>query len=298
MCAFGVLWLSCEAPAARSGGAAGVPHDNQRAQTCPGLQKHHQNSTRRPPRERRKKEISGGREKKKERNFVRSRGRAVRGRGPKILNTPTTHTQTTTTNKHHQQAPTGNNQEQQQAPTGNNQEQQQQPGTTTTENLAKTLKHQNWPNAVWPNAVNTLKHQNWPNAVWPNAVTKTNWPNSDLFGQMRFWPNAVWPNAGMTVMGWWGLSALLFCVFFFFFFSVYFSVFLSVFLSVFVLMLWFVARCPLDGYYQCWRLSSPVPSGVCRDLLDLFALAYPTVGAKHFRCTEVLFMPVSLLRER
>ena len=35
MCAFGVLWLSCEAPAARSGGAAGVSHDSPRAQTCP-----------------------------------------------------------------------------------------------------------------------------------------------------------------------------------------------------------------------------------------------------------------------
>ena len=61
MCMFGVLWLSCEAPAAL------VP---------PGLHttdisvarrfKHHQNSTRRPPRERRKNEISGGREKKRE----------------------------------------------------------------------------------------------------------------------------------------------------------------------------------------------------------------------------------------
>ena len=65
MCAFGVLWLSCEAPAAT---AAGVSHDNPRAQTCtcqgPGLQKQHQNSTSRPPRERRKNEISGGREKK------------------------------------------------------------------------------------------------------------------------------------------------------------------------------------------------------------------------------------------
>ena len=39
------------APAARSGGAAGVSHDSPRAQTCtfegPGLQKHHQNSTKR-----------------------------------------------------------------------------------------------------------------------------------------------------------------------------------------------------------------------------------------------------------
>ena len=42
MCAFGVLRLSCRAPAARSGGAAGVSHDSLRVQTCtfegPGLQ--------------------------------------------------------------------------------------------------------------------------------------------------------------------------------------------------------------------------------------------------------------------
>ena len=30
MCAFGVLWLSCEAAAARSGGAAGVSHNSPR----------------------------------------------------------------------------------------------------------------------------------------------------------------------------------------------------------------------------------------------------------------------------
>ena len=33
ICAFGVLWLSCEAPAARSGGAAGVSHDSPKAHT-------------------------------------------------------------------------------------------------------------------------------------------------------------------------------------------------------------------------------------------------------------------------
>ena len=66
----------------------------------------------------------------KERNFGRSRRRAV---------------QTTTTNKHHQQAPTGTNNRHQQAPTGTN---RQQPRTktmttTTTENYGqnnKTLK--------------------------------------------------------------------------------------------------------------------------------------------------------------
>ena len=79
MCTFGVLWLSCEAPAARSGGAAGVPHDSARAQTCtfegPGLQKHHQNSTRRHPEREEKNKFCGGRGKKRA-NFW-----AVQGKG-------------------------------------------------------------------------------------------------------------------------------------------------------------------------------------------------------------------------
>ena len=57
------------APAAPSGGAAGVSHDSPRAQSCTfegsGLQKHNQNSTRRPPEREEKNEFSGGRGKKK-----------------------------------------------------------------------------------------------------------------------------------------------------------------------------------------------------------------------------------------
>ena len=58
MCAFGILWLSCEAPAAPKG----VSHDSPRAKTLtfegPGL--HHQNSTRRHPEREKKSEIFGG----------------------------------------------------------------------------------------------------------------------------------------------------------------------------------------------------------------------------------------------
>ena len=66
------------APAARSGGAAGVSHDSPRAQLCTfqcsGLQKHQQNSTKGPQeREIRMKIVAGG-GKKKERNFGRSGG--------------------------------------------------------------------------------------------------------------------------------------------------------------------------------------------------------------------------------
>ena len=75
-------------------GAAGVPHDSPRAQTCTfeglGLQKHHQNSTRRHPEREEKNEFCGGRGKKKSEILGgpaegrsregRSRGRAVPGR--------------------------------------------------------------------------------------------------------------------------------------------------------------------------------------------------------------------------
>ena len=104
MYAFGVLWLSCEAPAARSSSNT--------------------NKIQREDPQREKKERNFRREReKKERNFARSRGRAVRRRGglgerPKNLEHPP-HTQTTTTNKH-QQAPTGTN--------------RHQPGTTTSNN--------------------------------------------------------------------------------------------------------------------------------------------------------------------
>ena len=101
----------------------------------------------------------------------------------------------------------------------------------------------------------------------------------------RAWCAQLPLSPAILVTEWWlGLSALFLCVFFYF--IAYFSVFLSVFLSMFVLIYWFVARGPLDGYFQCWRLSSPVPCGVYRDLLDLFTLAFTTVGAKHFRRTE------------
>ena len=70
------------------------------------------------------------RERKKERNFGRSRGRAVRRRGVRGEAKNLEHTHHT----HKQQPPTSTN-KQQQATTrnnSNNQEQQQQPGTTTT----------------------------------------------------------------------------------------------------------------------------------------------------------------------
>ena len=57
------------APAARSGGAAGVSHDSPRAQMCTfqgsGLQKHQQNSTKGPQERERRMKIVAGRGKKK-----------------------------------------------------------------------------------------------------------------------------------------------------------------------------------------------------------------------------------------
>ena len=87
---FRAFFFPLPPPAARSGGAAGVSDDNQRAQTCtfegPGLRKHHQNSTRRHPEREEKNEFCGGRGKKKSDILGgpgegRSRGRAVQGKG-------------------------------------------------------------------------------------------------------------------------------------------------------------------------------------------------------------------------
>ena len=179
MCAFGVLWLSCEAPAARSGGAAGVSHDNQRAQTCtfegPGLQKHHQNSTRRPPREGRKEGNFRWERVKKERNFGRSKGRAFRRRGVRGREPEHTHhTQTTGTNRH-QQAPTGNNRHQQattgnqQATTGNNRQQQATTGNNRQQQ-ATTGNNQEQPGTTTTTSNNNNKQQ---------TTTKNNNKNND-----------------------------------------------------------------------------------------------------------------------
>ena len=122
------------------------------------------------PRERRMNEISGGKEKKKSEILGGPEGvpaEGVRGRGPKILNTPITHNKhqpstnkhqqapPSTTNRHqqqHQQAPTGTNR-QQQAPTGTNRHQQEttgnnrkQPGTTKNNQEKEEQQQQK----IWP----------------------------------------------------------------------------------------------------------------------------------------------------
>ena len=115
MCAFGVLGLSCASP----GGPVWWGRRCSTRTTREPKRAHlSARSSKTPPkfnektfqREKTERNFRWERE-KKERNFGRSRGRGVRGRGPKILNTPTTQ-QTTGTNRH-QQAPTGINQEQQ-----------------------------------------------------------------------------------------------------------------------------------------------------------------------------------------
>ena len=145
MCAFGVLWLLCEAPAARSGGAAGArtrqPENSKRAHlSVPALQTPPKFHEKTPQRDTERTNFPAGERKKRAKFWAVQGERAVRegvrGRGPKILNTPTTHTQTHTTHTH--TPPTGNNQEQQQQPgkttttTSNNK--QQQPGTNNNKN--------------------------------------------------------------------------------------------------------------------------------------------------------------------
>ena len=96
MCAFGVLWLFCEAPAARSGGAAGVSHHSPRARkTGTSLGSGFQTPPKfneQTPRETEKERNGGGREEGKKRaKFWAVRRRPVRRRGrrhPQKIKTP------------------------------------------------------------------------------------------------------------------------------------------------------------------------------------------------------------------
>ena len=83
--------------------AAGVPHDNLRAQTCtfegPGLHKNHQNSTGRPPRERNRAKLVVGDGKKAEILGCPAEGGPPEGVRRKVVQTNNhTTTRTTTTN--------------------------------------------------------------------------------------------------------------------------------------------------------------------------------------------------------
>ena len=159
------------APAARSGGAAGVSHDSPRAQTCtfegPGLQKHHQNSTKKTKREGEKNENCGGRGKKKSKILGgpaeggpaeggpaeggpaeggpaeggSEGGPAEGGSGGEALNTPTTHTQhnnnnNTTTTQHNNNTAHNNTE------SHNTQHTTQQHNNTTTQQQQQQQQQQ------------------------------------------------------------------------------------------------------------------------------------------------------------
>ena len=130
MCTFGVLGLSCEAPAATN--PPRVSHHSPRAQTCtfegPGLHKNNQNSTRRPP-ERHKKERNGGGKGKKKREILGGPAEA----GP-AESKPTTTTTTTTTKQQRQQTQNNN------TTATTTTQQQQPPSTTKFGQNTKTLK--------------------------------------------------------------------------------------------------------------------------------------------------------------
>ena len=182
MCTFGVLWLSCASPCGPVWwGRRGFTRQPESPNVHISGSRRFKNTTKfhekTSQRERKKRRKDPQERKERKRNFRREREKkrakfwAVQRKRPKILNPP--HTQTTTTNKHHQQAPPSGttNKHHQQAPTGTKQpptgtnRHQQAPTGTTTENLAKTLEtqilakcgHENklakfWPHAVWPNA--------------------------------------------------------------------------------------------------------------------------------------------------
>ena len=162
MCTFGVLWLSCEAPAARSGGATEVSHDSLRAPTCTFERPSTTIQREDPEREERKKFPAG--ERTERAKFWAVQGKAEGRSGGEDQNTPTTHTTTTT-------------QQQQQ-------QQQQQPVTNNNKN------NDNNNNRKFRQRIKTPK-------LAKCGLVKCGHENKlAKFG--FFWPNAVWPNAGMT----------------------------------------------------------------------------------------------------
>ena len=148
MCAFGVLWLSCEAPAAPSGGPPGfhtTTREPKRAHLSAPVFKNTTKIQREDPpeREERKKFPAGERKKSAKFWAVQGKGGPAEGgpgeRPKNLERTHHTHQQappTGTTNRHHQQAPptgTTNRHHQQAPPTGTtNRHHQQAPPTGTT----------------------------------------------------------------------------------------------------------------------------------------------------------------------
>ena len=166
------------AAAAPFGGAAGVSLDSPRAQTYtferPGLQKHHQNSTEDTQRE--KKEWNFRREREtKERNFGRSRRRAVRrrrvrGRGPKILKTPTKLEDTHQTSWRHPPKT------------------QHTHGQNTKNTNSGQMRFGQMRSTFWHTKSGQMRFGQMRSRKWP--------------GQIRiFWPNAVLAKCGLAKCG-------------------------------------------------------------------------------------------------
>ena len=193
MCTFGVLWLSCEAPA--------TTREPKRAHLRVLEFKNHQNSTRRPPRERRK-ERKLWRESEKRAKFWavqgkrswegRFSGRAVPGRAVRgtehgqtktLKPTPTPHSTHTHTHKH--------------TNTQTHKHTHHTPHTThnTTSQIrfgqsrfgqSRFGQSRFGQSRFWPKSAIPLKHQRWPKSVWPNSFAQKGWPKS------------VWPKSAMT----------------------------------------------------------------------------------------------------
>ena len=146
------------APAARSGGAAGVSHDNPRAQMCtfegPGASNTTKIQRKGPTREGEKKQNCGGREKKSEilggpAEGVRRRGS---GRGPE--HTHHTHTTTTTQQQH----------------------------STTTQKHTTHSTHTHTTNKQKPTTQNTFPHQNQPQQHTKKRIGQK-WIGQNWIGQ-------------------------------------------------------------------------------------------------------------------
>ena len=173
-------------------GPPGLHTTTRQLQTCTFERTGATNTTKIPrktPREGRKERIFPAGEGKNGRNFGRSRGRAVQGKGgsggtehdqTKTLKPPHGNRETNTNTHKHSQTLTNTHKHSQ---TLTNTHKHSQTLTNThkhSQTLTNTHKHKSksvWPKSVWPKSV-------WPKSVWPKSVlAKNRWPNS--VGQSR-----------------------------------------------------------------------------------------------------------------
>ena len=161
MCTFGVLGLSCETPSRSS---QNPPKFNEKTHS-----------------EREKKRNWWRETENKARNFGRSGGGGVRGRGVRRKVQTTNHT--TNTNHHTNQQLTTNNHKKQQTHSKTHTNTQQHTTTHTFTTNTKNNPHQDQPQ-------HNITQQKW---IGQNWIGQMGWPRMD-------WPKLDWPKSAITAV--------------------------------------------------------------------------------------------------